>query len=141
MTWNKSKLIPESEIKSSITEVTVAFAKEFGQYLGKDIREDDKNPKSRIIESKLTTNQLRRFFGEVKRQQMQGYNKTDFILLKPKLAYAVGRADRNSKIKDFYLVISDAIDKVSDENSFQNFIMIFEAIVAYHKAAEEGLYL
>ena len=62
---------------------------------------------------------------------------TAFVLLKPKLAYAVGRADRNSKIKDFYLTISNLMDLVKDEKTFKNFIQVFEAIVAYHKAAEE----
>ena len=78
---------------------------------------------------------------EVKRQDMNGYNETDFVLLKPKLAYAVGRADKNSKIKDFFNVLSKAMDEVvkstNPETSFKNFIKIFEAIVAYHKAAEE----
>ena len=69
---------------------------------------------------------------------MVGYNETDFVLLKPKLAYAVGRAkEKDAKIKDFYLVMSNAIDLVHNEQQFKNFIKVFEAIVAYHKAAEE----
>ena len=95
--------------------------------------------KTFVTSAKLTTNQLRKFFGEVKRQQMEGFNETDFILLKPKLAYAVGRAkDPKAKINDFYLVIANAIDRVKNEKQFKNFIQIFEAIVAYHKAAEES---
>ena len=85
---------------------------------------------------KLTTNQLRKFFGEVKRQQLQGYNASSFVMLKPKLAYAVGRADKNNKIVDFYKVISKAMDHVKNEAQFRNFVQVFEAIVAYHKAAE-----
>jgi CRISPR-associated protein Csm2 len=136
MSWNKNDLIPESEIKEKVTNVTVDFAKRFGSYLGTD----DLNPKTgKPSGNKLTTNQLRKFFGEVKRQQMSGYNQTDFVLLKPKLAYAVGRAKNpNAKINDFYRVISKAIDKVDNEQQFKNFIKIFEAIVAYHKAAEES---
>jgi len=136
MAWND--FIPESEITEKVTDVTVEFAKQFGSYLGKD----DLNAQGRSSGNKLTTNQLRKFFGEVKRQQMSGYNETDFVLLKPKLAYAVGRAkQRDAKIKDFYLVISDAIDKVKTPEHFNNFIKIFEAIVAYHKAAEEKMSL
>ena len=121
-------MIPSGEITNQVTAKTVDFAKRFGEHLGKnDIRE------------KLTTNQLRKFFGEVKRQQMKGYDVTDFVLLKPKLAYAVGRTKgKDPKIKDFYEVMSDAIDHVNDEKSFRNFIKIFEAIVAYHKATEEN---
>lgn len=136
MTWKE--LIPEGELSGKITEKTVDFAKRFGTFLGVDDKELDRNGRQRTVAAKLTTNQLRKFFGEVKRQQMQGFDKTDFIMLKPKLAYAVGRSDRGSKIKDLYFVLSDAIDKVTDENGFQNFISIFEAIVAYHKAAESG---
>jgi CRISPR-associated protein Csm2 len=124
---------PKGEITGNITEKTVEFADEFGKHLGTDVRDGYK-----IDIAKLTTNQLRKFFGEVKRQQMNGYSKTDFVLLKPKLAYAVGRAKGKSKIKDFYEVMCVAIDTVTEEKHFKNFIKIFEAIVAYHKVAEEG---
>lgn len=146
MVWNKTEVIPQSEIIEKVTNVTVEFAKRFGNYLGKDeTKYDEKRKKNVIDRAKLTTNQLRKFFGEVKRQQMAGYDETDFVLLKPKLAYAVGRAkDSNAKINDFYYVISKAIDCVKADNKeesekrFKNFIKIFEAIVAYHKAAEES---
>ncbi len=142
MAWNKNKLIPQSEITDKVTEETVKFAQEFGSYLGRDSKKTivDKNGRSKEVkESKLTTNQLRKFFGEVKRQQLSGYDETDFVLLKPKLAYAVGRAkDENAKINDFYHVIAKAIDEVKNEQHFKNFIKIFEAIVAYHKASEES---
>lgn len=127
MAWNKQDLIPQSEITVKVTDATVKFAQRFGLYLGTDA-------------NKLTTSQLRKFFGEVKRQQMTGYSETDFVLLKPKLAYAVGRSkQKDSKIKDFYFVIANAIDQVKNEEHFKNFIKIFEAIVAYHKAAEEKM--
>ena len=138
MSWNKNDLIPPREIQEKVTDETVKFAERFGSYLGKDDSFTNKNGKSISAKNKLTTSQLRRFFGEVIRQQMVGYNETDFVLLKPKLAYAVGRAkERDAKIKDFYLVMSNAIDLVHNEQQFKNFIKVFEAIVAYHKAAEE----
>ncbi len=138
MSWNKNDLIPPKEIQEKVTDETVKFAERFGTYLGKDDFFTNKSGKSISAKNKLTTSQLRRFFGEVKRQQMVGYNETDFVLLKPKLAYAVGRAkEKDAKIKDFYLVMSNAIDLVHNEQQFKNFIKVFEAIVAYHKAAEE----
>ena len=135
MSWDKNKLIPLKEIEEMVTEETVRFAKEFGAYLVTGVKNS--------VEP-LTTSQLRKFFGEVKRQQMTGYNETDFIMLKPKLAYAVGRTKKDRrkeyKIADFYLVLADAIDKVGQcqdkEKAFKNFITIFEAIVAYHKEKE-----
>ncbi|MCR5570282.1 MAG: type III-A CRISPR-associated protein Csm2 [Paludibacteraceae bacterium] len=138
MAWNKNDLIPQSEITDKVTDATVKFAQRFGSYLGTDDSFTN-NGRTKSAQNKLTTNQLRKFFGEVKRQQMSGYDVTDFVLLKPKLAYAVGRAkQKDSKIRDFYMVISDAIDKVKNEQQFKNFIKVFEAIVAYHKAAEEN---
>lgn len=139
MAWNEK--IPVVEITTRVTSTTVDFAKRFGNYLGTDDIEPDRNGRQSNLHNKLTTNQLRKFFGEVKRQQMQGFNDSDFVMLKPKLAYAVGRASsiRNPKIKDFYIVMSDAIDKVHSEKEFRNFIQIFEAIVAYHKATESKM--
>lgn len=134
--WNGGKIKP-SEIENGITDESVIFAEKLGTFLGTDYTEPGNNGRPSIKKEKLTTNQLRKFFGEVKRQQMKGYNKSDFVLLKPKLAYAVGRAQKNGKIIDFYNIIADAIDKVHDDNTFKNFIKVFEAIVAYHKAAEE----
>lgn len=131
--------IPASEIKEKVTSASVEFAEKFGTYLGQDeFNGFGRNGKPQKSAAKLTTSQLRKFFGEVKRQQMVGYKETDFILLKPKLAYAVGRADKNSKIRDFYEVMAAAIDLVTNETEFQNFIKIFEAIVAYHKVAENS---
>jgi len=137
MSWNKNDRIPKEEIQNKVTDVTVQFAENFGKYLAVD--DYDSEP--------LTTSQLRKFFGEVKRQQMMGYNETEFTMLKPKLAYAVGRAKQNGKknkaqkIEDFFVVITDAIDKVLSSSNrakaFKNFITAFEAIVAYHKAAEK----
>ena len=137
MSWNKNDLIPKEEIQNKVTDVTVQFAEKFGKYLAVD--DFDAEP--------LTTSQLRKFFGEVKRQQMMGYNETEFTMLKPKLAYAVGRAKQNGrknkaqKIEDFFNVITDAIDKALSSSdrlkAFKNFITAFEAIVAYHKAAEK----
>lgn len=139
--WDKQDLIPQGEIEVKVTKKSVEFAERFGKHLGTDKKESDQRTgRDRIVETKLTTSQLRKFFGEVKRQQMEGYDETSFVLLKPKLAYAVGRAkDTKSKINDFYLVIANAIDRVKNEAQFKNFIQIFEAIVAYHKAAEENM--
>lgn len=140
MAWEKNDLIPQNEIKVAVTNESVEFAKRFGTHLGTDDRFINRRGESKSKGNKLTTNQLRKFFGEVKRQQLQGYNPTAFVLLKPKLAYAVGRAkSKEAKINDLYFVISRAIDEVQDESQFKNFIKIFEAIVAYHKAAEENI--
>lgn len=138
-----SEKISEKEIKQRITEDTVDFAEKFGKHLAVDDVSEytDHNtgkPKTKVERKKLTTSQLRKFFGEVKRQQIKGFDKTEFTLLRPKLAYAVGRvADKEAKINDFNYVISEAIKLVENEDDFKRFIKIFEAIVAYHKSEEK----
>lgn len=117
--------VPAIEIKEKITKETVMFAERFGEYLARD---DSRNGGSRA----MTSSQLRRFYGEVKRQQIN-YNMSDFVLLKPKLAYAVGR-DKGTKIVDFYKVMTEAMSQVSNEQEFGRFVKVFEAIVAFHKA-------
>jgi CRISPR type III-A-associated protein Csm2 len=135
--WDRKELISAREIQGEITQETVKFAEKFGEYLAKD--------EGKMGDKPLTTSQLRRFFGEVKRQQLLGYDSTKFVMLKPKLAYAVGRAKQSNKgynkIEDFYYVLANAIDLVEQapdkKKAFQNFITAFEAIVAYHKASEK----
>lgn len=148
--WNEP--IQENWIKEGITNKpeigTIAWVEKFGIHLAKkgDVAYKDykctipktKKNGDKILRPILTTNQLRKFFGEVKRLQgFSEYRSSEFALLKPKLAYAVARAkDEDAKIHDFYHVIAKAIDIVESKKDFKNFIKIFEAIVAYHKAAE-----
>ena len=81
----------------------------------------------------LTTSQIRNVFGAVKMMEMRGFKSHEFVLLKPKLAYAAARARGAEKLKD---VLSGAIDEVgNDETKFARFVDFFEAILAYHKAA------
>lgn len=149
--------IPIESIRNGVTPLTVDFAERFGRHLAKNGKHKEKQKRFNkfshrdeeveidVAEEKLTTTQLRKFFGELKKQQMTGYIESHFILLKPKLAYAVGRVKDGKKyykIEDLYNVLTYAIDVVVEEDelnkkiAFKNFIEIFEAIVAYHKAAE-----
>jgi CRISPR-associated protein Csm2 len=83
----------------------------------------------------LTTSQIRNVYGFVKQMEMRGFNSAEFVLLKPKLAYAAARANADGarQLRD---VLSWAIDEVGeDEQKFARFVDFFEAILAYHKAA------
>ncbi len=127
-------------ITKGITPEVVSWCESFGKYLASN--QGDKSP--------LTTSQLRKFFGEVKRIEMNlsqekddSDNISEITMLKPLLAYAVGRKLNNrgictSKIEFFNEEISTAIDIVLNNKEhykecFKNFVQIFEAIVAYHK--------
>jgi len=141
----KEKIKPEWIQNGIEDEEPVEWANKFGTYLAKNddyIKIVKRGGEEVKVKRKiLTTSQLRKFFGEIKRLQLLGYDKakTDILLLKPKLAYAVGRAkDKNAKIHDFYEVITDALQYIKNQKTFENFINLFEAIVAFHKAAEDS---
>lgn len=112
-------------IKTKVDKESVEFANGFGEH---------------IARNGLTTSQIRNVFGEMRRIQMNEYinEKTAFILLKPKLAYAVKR--HNSKgLTDFYNFFEIAYDQVDTSNDatgsveFENLMNLTEAILAYHK--------
>ena len=89
----------------------------------------------------LTSSNIRRFFGEMRRIQSDfKSNKEDVPLLKAKLAYDVGRKfdpknhDRTIGIKDFYEVLAPGIMAINgDEKNFNRFVKIAESLVAFHK--------
>lgn len=93
---------------------------------------------TRLKEGGLTTSQIRNIYGMVKQMELKGFDEStarEFILLKPKLAYAAQRANKQGA-RDLRQVLSDAIDEVgTEEKYFANFVDFFEAILAYHVAA------
>lgn len=124
---------------NGLVAAAIDWSSDFGFFLSQDIKDGSKTTKG-----KLTTNQLRRFFGDIKRLEMQVLSqetfderlKNELLLLKPKLAYAKGRS-QNTKIDEFHQEITTAIDAVigtPTKESFRNFVKLVEAIVAYHKA-------
>ena len=137
-------------IQNGPDKIMVHFADEFAQNLTLSIvmeGEKDKMDNKKLVA--LTASQMRRFFSAVKSLQQQGYEEGEFVMLLPKLAYAVGRARQQNrgkslKIEDFQIVISAAINEVNKcekqnrDAAFRNFISFFEAIVAYHKVYDRN---
>lgn len=93
----------------------------------------------------LTTAQIRNVFGTVRQIEMSWGTRApesqrkqaarQLLLLKPKLAYQA-RRQRGKGVKDLADVLIPAIDLVGeDRERFQNFVDLFEAILAYHTAA------
>ena len=120
----------------------IEWAQLFGTYLA------HRDKKEKLNE--LSTSQIRRFFGQIKRLQAKGYtqeSRSDLLMLKPQLAYAVGRDKKksrrgwNGKIAEFYHEIHKAIEAIEDQSIqkeqqyFKNFVNLLEAIVAYHRYA------
>lgn len=89
----------------------------------------------RLQKGGLTTSQIRNVYGMVKKMEMRGFDANEFVLLKPKLAYAAARANK-AGARELRDVLSWAIEAVgSDQTRFARFVDFFEAILAYHKAA------
>lgn len=144
--------VPDTQVLTQIivdgnVETLVAWADKLGYGLARTER--------------LTTTQMRGFFGEVRQLQSlvesqeapadaAGSAPSDpaqlndsihrkLILLKPKLAYQAQRDKENRKgegVLRLSEVLTPAIDLIErDPQRFRRFVEFFEAILAYHKAA------
>lgn len=91
------------------------------------------------VDNGMKNTQLRSFFDAIKKMERnkEWKNiKTEFLLLKPRIAVRVGRGNVE---EGFFNVITAAMDKVEvgDEKdimeNFKVFVEFFEAIIAYHK--------
>ena len=60
--------------------------------------------------------------------------KASFYLLKPKVAYALGRDNKNKGLQLFKFIFDRSAKDVSDQKTYHNFCNLLEAILAYHKA-------
>lgn len=95
------------------------------------------------LSRKLNTSQIRNIFGEVRAiEQDVPVGATELpigvqrrlLMLKPKLAYQVGRFSNNNALRAFADTLSKAIDLVgNDARRFHTFVDLFEAILAYHR--------
>lgn len=119
-------------LSNGIKDEHILSLKDWGKYLAQKAQaRGDKKP--------MSTSQIRKFFGEIKRIQADFENcKGEIVLLDPKIAYSVGRAKKEgpSKIEDFYNLVNPLLTGIKEDKSrFKNFVSIVEAIVAYHKEA------
>ena len=97
------------------------FAEKMGEYM---------------VKNGLTSSKIRSIYGEIKRIQMGGFEKekASFYLLKPKVAYALGRDTNNNGLKLFKIIFDRASKDVTDQRTYNNFCNLMEAVLAYHKA-------
>ena len=122
--WKSENLFYQSSwIKSEADKNLVDYAEIAGRQLASK-------------EYGLTTSKIRNIYGEIKRIQVGGFddNKPSFYLLKPKVAYALGRDNKNKGLILFSLIFNDCFNDVTDKRTYNNFCNFMEAILAYHKA-------
>ena len=122
-------------IQDQITSEAVEWSKSFGEFLQND------DSRTRGGTKPLTTSQIRKFFGELKRIQADPEKyKEEVPMLKAKLAYAVGRDKNNrgystSKIDKFYEELERGLESIRTGNKedLVRFVKLVESIVAFHK--------
>ncbi len=115
---------PASDMKRIISDGDTAYMVEEAEKLGSD-----------FFANGLTTSQIRAVFGSVARMRMSGFDADEFIMLKPRLAYAAGRGKGNKALEAFASVMQRAVTEVGrDAKKFDRFYNFFEAVLAYHKA-------
>jgi CRISPR-associated protein Csm2 len=131
--------VPHVDVHKIMTEGPSRLMTEqtevFGTYLAK--------------RAQLKTSQIRNIFGTVRKIEMIWRPNADpkevakaqrqLIMLKPKMKYQAEREWQRNKstgVRDLAEVLSPAIDEIGgDRQKFQNFVDLFEAILAYHTAA------
>jgi CRISPR-associated protein Csm2 len=108
-------------IKKQATQEMVSFAEQAGKYMA---------------DKQLTKSKIRSIYGEIKRIQMGTFEqeKSSFYLLKPKVAYALGRDANNEGLKTFKSIFDQCYPLVVDEKTYKNFSQLIESILAYHRA-------
>ena len=118
--WNQCAF-QDRWIKNGVDKEFVDFADKLGKFL---------------VDDKLTNSKIRSIYGEMKRIQMRTFEeeKPSFFLMKPKVAYAVGRDDETAGLHLFKLFFDRCSQYVNDQKTFENFCNVFEAVLAYHKA-------
>ena len=130
MRWTEN--LKEKWITSAVDNDAVSWAESFAKYLAES--EEDSG--------RLTTSQLRKFFGKLRQIEADFDNlKIEIPMLKPKLAYSVGRdwdskrSKYKTKISFFYSQISLALSYIEpgNERHFKNLVLLVESIVAFHK--------
>jgi CRISPR-associated protein Csm2 len=90
----------------------------------------------------VSTSQIRNIFGSVKKMEMTGsLDRPALLMLKARLAYARARERKLAKLEQEITAAIDAVDEAKPDQEterFRRFCQGFEAILAYHKAAENS---
>lgn len=119
--WTSRLNFDPKWIADEATEPLVLFAEMAGEFMAKN---------------NLTNAKIRNVYGEIKRIQTGGFEnlKASFFLLKPKMAYAVGRDKENIGLLLFQRIFNECFTLIKNKEHYQNFCNLIEAILAYHKA-------
>lgn len=76
----------------------------------------------------ITSSQLRNIFTVAKKAK----SKEDLFVMRPKIAYAYGRAEKE-ELKKLLFFLDKQIQNIIEDSDVKKFQELFEAIIAYHK--------
>lgn len=110
---------------------------------GEKYEKNKKNPKTGVYEKvndtkePLTSTKIRKVFSEIRRIQSTGKIE-EILLIAPRLAYDVGKDEKGFPNTTMLHVLYDEIVNLiplaaESKSNFKNFVILMEAIVAYHK--------
>lgn len=125
------------QTKKKISDLNADMANEFVK--NKLFRVDEKNNKKPLI----TTSQIRKFLSAVNclenkisscEKELSPEIANEIKYLKVKLAYQVGRDNKNAALRNLYNEIEPLISQIgTNKDNYTKVARYIEAIVAYHK--------
>jgi len=81
----------------------------------------------------VSTTQIRRVFGDLKRRQYREFDADQIQLIRPKLAYTFSRHGSQEGMDLLLGTLDFLLEKVKNKENFDNLVSFFESILAYHK--------
>jgi CRISPR-associated protein Csm2 len=81
----------------------------------------------------VSTSQIRKIFGDLKRRQYRDFDADQIQLIRPKLAYTFARHGSKKGMDLLLGTLDFLLEKVKEEGDFDNLVNFFESILAYHK--------
>ncbi|MBW2096564.1 MAG: type III-A CRISPR-associated protein Csm2 [Deltaproteobacteria bacterium] len=137
----------EEWVKNGPNNDLIEEVDNFGEYIAKTLAAAKIiigiGHREKKVDESVTTSQIRQIFGKLKSIEAKGYGndgtRTEFIMLKPLLAYTAGRHNKTGmeRLKERVTWGIDAVLNGEGQEEvlrFKNFCKLFEAILAYHKA-------
>ena len=124
---------------------SVSEAEQFGKYIALKLKKVKIPNKKNSVDESVSTSQIRQVFTKLKSIEAKGgikneAEKIEFLMLKPLMAYVVGR-HKKTGLKQLQVRLNWGIDEVMEadddderQKRFKNFCKLFEAILAYHKS-------
>ncbi|MBN1997824.1 type III-A CRISPR-associated protein Csm2 [candidate division KSB1 bacterium] len=137
----EEKLIQEGKIVKEETRKILTEVKSLSEFGGEALVNTANSLGKYLYDIRMNTTQIRKFLDaaeKIKTSSIANENlnvRSEAMMIKPKLAYAVGRNDdkMRKKLMPLMEILNICIDKINNRADFEQFSKFLQAIVAYHK--------